>query len=99
MSETNDLDLICDIAVRAVDLSAKYGQDRDVLTLSISLTKWHEAQPIDLAGLLAATDADLAHDVFNIDRHLDRETGKPEGVFMPRYGQPSGANTKAKIGG
>lgn len=85
MSKDDNMELICAIARRAVNLAAKYGQDRDVLTLSISLSKWHDAEPLDWAGLLVATDADLAHDVFEMDRHMDRETGKPDGVFSPRY--------------
>ncbi len=99
MSENDSMELICAIARRAVDLAAKYGQKRDVLTLSISLSKWHDAEPLDWPGLLAASDADLGHDVFGIDRHMDRETGKPDdGCFLPRYGQPSGANARAKVG-
>lgn len=42
--------------------------------------------PLDLISLLeAAGDADLAHDVAGITRHLNRETGRLENYFRPRY--------------
>lgn len=42
--------------------------------------------PLDLISLLeAAGDADLAHDVAGITRHLNRETGRLEDYFRPRY--------------
>jgi hypothetical protein len=42
--------------------------------------------PLDLVGLLEASrDEDLAHDVGGISRYLNRDTGKLEGWFTPRY--------------
>jgi hypothetical protein len=41
--------------------------------------------PLDLAGLLAARTVDLVHDVAGISRYLNRETGKLEQGFCPRY--------------
>ena len=38
-----------------------------------------------LNELLAADPFDFAHDVFGIRRHLNRETGKLDNCFVPRY--------------
>lgn len=40
--------------------------------------------PIDLDTLLVSSDFDFSHDVFGIMRHMDRETGKLGGCFLPR---------------
>ena len=41
--------------------------------------------PLKLAELLAADDFNFAHDVGGINRHIDRETGKLQDCFVPRY--------------
>lgn len=42
--------------------------------------------PLDLVSLHeAARDVDLVHDVAGISRHLNRETGRLEDLFVPRY--------------
>jgi hypothetical protein len=43
--------------------------------------------PLRLGELLGADDANFAHDVFGIRRHLNRETGKLEDCFCPRYAE------------
>jgi len=46
--------------------------------------------PLDLEAMLAAPrDADIVHDISGIERHLNRETGKLEGGFTPRYARSS----------
>jgi hypothetical protein len=46
--------------------------------------------PLDLDALLAAPrDSDLIHDVAGIGRYLNRETGKLEEGFTPRYARSS----------
>lgn len=45
--------------------------------------------PIDFDRLLAAPDGDFAHDMSGLDRHMNRETCKLEGCFMPRCAFPS----------
>jgi hypothetical protein len=44
--------------------------------------------PLDLDGLLAAEDRHVAHDVFGINRYIDRDTGKLGGHFTPRFAAP-----------
>jgi hypothetical protein len=41
--------------------------------------------PLKLEELLKADDANFAHDVFGIIRHIDRTTGKLTMCFLPRY--------------
>lgn len=41
--------------------------------------------PLRLADLLAADDFNFAHDVFGIDRHICRDTGKMLNHFSPRF--------------
>ena len=41
--------------------------------------------PLRLNELLATDDGNFGHDVFGIRRHLDRETGKLGGCFLPRF--------------
>lgn len=47
--------------------------------------------PLDFAALAEASDFDLAHDVGGIIRHIDRNTGKLTGCFLPRHAQHQGA--------
>jgi hypothetical protein len=39
----------------------------------------------------AQYESDLIHDVFGIRRHINRETGKLEDCFCPRFAQPEKA--------
>jgi hypothetical protein len=56
------------------------------LELAMDLTACHaNGCPLDLGALLQAPDADFAHDVWGIRRHLDRDTGQLGDGFYPRY--------------
>lgn len=81
-----DADLIEKIAIRAIALSAAHGVKRDLLSIEMDLTACHlNGTPLRLDALLAADDFNLAHDVFGIERHLDRTTGRLKGFFLPRF--------------
>lgn len=41
--------------------------------------------PLRLDDLLAADDTNFIHDVFGINRHLDRKTGALKDCFYPRF--------------
>lgn len=50
--------------------------------------------PLDLEALLKADDFEFAHDVFGIQRHMDRDDNSPTGGqllnhFLPRFARPS----------
>ena len=82
-----EADLIGLIADRAFALAKEAGVRRlDKCSVVMDLTAAHiNAYPLDLAGLLAAGHGDFAHDVFGIIRHMDRDTGKLQDCFVPRY--------------
>lgn len=61
-------------------------QKRDALDRAMDLTACHaNGCPLDLDGLLNADGFNFAHDVLGIARHMDRETGKLNNCFLPRY--------------
>jgi len=62
----------------------------EYLTLSMDLEACHSNRtPLDFEKLFKFDDANLMHDVCGIDRHINRETGKLEGFFLPRCAKPS----------
>jgi hypothetical protein len=55
------------------------------LDLSMDITATHaNGTPLDLQKLFDFDAFNFAHDVIGILRHLDRETGKLGGCFLPR---------------
>lgn len=46
--------------------------------------------PLDFAAMAEGRLADLAHDLGGIRKHLDRETGKLGGFFLPRFAKRGG---------
>ena len=60
-------------------------------TFVMDLTACHaNGNPLRLAELLAADDGNFAHDIFGINRHLNRQTGELMDCFSPRYSRPEG---------
>lgn len=74
-------DLIRRIVDRALGL--RIG-DRMSITMDVIATHAN-GNPLRLADLLAADDFNFAHDMYGINRHLNRETGKLEDFFSPRF--------------
>lgn len=70
------------IAERAHRLVPDYriiDAEMDVMAVHLNDTK------LRLQDLLEASDFEFAHDVFGIQRHIDRSTGKLQDCFMPRF--------------
>ena len=85
-----ELQLIAKIAARDVQLAAGYGATYKQQDAMMDIEACHSnGRPLDLQKLLAADDGTFGHDVFGIRRHLDRETGKLGGCFLPRCAMPS----------
>ncbi|MEG7715417.1 hypothetical protein, partial [Listeria monocytogenes] len=84
-TSNEDFKLIAAIARRAADLAASLGHSCDRLGLMMDIEYTHAETPLRLVELLSASDSNLAHDVFGINRHIDRATGKMSGCFSPRY--------------
>jgi hypothetical protein len=57
----------------------------DRTSLVMDLTATHaNGCPMDFAKLLAAKDFDFYHDMFGIQAHIDRTSGKLKDCFLPR---------------
>lgn len=84
-----EMDLIFAIVDRAVKLWFKFSYEPiglDRLQLIMDLSACHASgRPLDLTALLEASDGDFGHDVFGIQRHINRDTGQLEDGFSPRY--------------
>lgn len=85
-----NIDLVHKCAKRAIALAEDDGIEYDMLTACMDLEAcFHTAGvPLDLQKLLDAGDGNFGHDVFGIRRHMNRETGKLEGAFLPRCALP-----------
>lgn len=81
-SEINTIDMIAD---RAVVIAGKHGHTYRKSDAFMDIMYCHESCPLDLDGLATADDSNFIHDVFGINRHLNRNTGKLEDCFLPRY--------------
>lgn len=58
----------------------------DRLSSSMDLEATHcNGCPLRLREFLEAPDFDFVHDFDGIQRHLNRETGKLDGRFLPRF--------------
>lgn len=78
--------LIEQIALRASDIGYASNRRIDRTDLVMDLTATHgNGNPLQLAALLSAREFDFVHDVWGIMRHIDRETGKLQNCFSPRY--------------
>ena len=79
-------ELVGKIADRAAGMIRLTKSTRMSLMMDISAANGVNGNdPIDLDRLLAADDFNVAHDVFGISRHMDRETGKIGDFFSPRF--------------
>ncbi len=72
---------------KIADRAEKLGIGYDRMTMVMDVEVCHSnGSPLDIPALLEASDADFAHDINGIRRHINRETGKLEGCFFPRCG-------------
>ena len=77
------LDMIAD---RAVEMAKKHGKQYRKSDALMDIVACHaNGCPLKLTELLGADDFNFAHDVFGINRHIDRSTGKIEDGFLPRF--------------
>jgi len=77
-----DRALVDKIITRAAALDPQF----DKLHHHMNLVATHaNGCPMDFARLSEADDFNLSHDVFGIDQHIDRDTGKLRNCFLPRF--------------
>ena len=83
----SDAQLISEIADRAFTLCKKHNiRSITRLDIEMDVTAVHaNGCPLRLVDLLEADGFNFTHDIFGINRHLDRETGKLDGRFFPRF--------------
>lgn len=83
----SDREIINAIAKRAVACAMEFGGWTYNLTdAEMDVTACHaNGNPLKLAALLKADNFNFMHDVFGIRRHLDRDTGKLNDFFSPRF--------------
>ena len=79
-----DADTIAAIARRAVQAFGGYGITQGDTVMDITAVHANGC-PLRLAELLEAEPFDFAHDIGGIRNHLNRETGRLEDFFLPRY--------------
>lgn len=88
-TSNRDADLIAQIAERAERMAAMHRHPRDrrkVMDYNMDITAAHaNGCRLQLRQLLNADDFNFAHDVFGIERHLNRTTGALEDCFLPRF--------------
>lgn len=85
-ADKNDVPYIEQTAERARDIAERHGNNIPMIDFMMDVTATHlNGCPLNLAALAKARDSDFAHDIFGIRRHLDRETGKLQNCFIPRY--------------
>jgi len=88
-----DDELIHKIIDRAADLFAKRGSQLDRLDTFMDITATRaNGCPLRLADLAEADDFNLLHDVGGIANHLNRDTGRLEDMFRPRFSQKGDRN-------
>ena len=75
-----------ELIMAIVKRAATVVPDINRLELNMDITAAHaNGCPLKLKELLEAPDFDFSHDVFGIQRHINRNTGKLEDCFLPRY--------------
>lgn len=84
-----DIKIISNIVSRASAIYTRvHGRQltrKDERWLVMDILAVHGTTPLDLEGLASAKDVHLIHDVFGINRHLDRDTKVLGGCFVPRF--------------
>ena len=79
-----DADTIAKIVQRVTEELPHLAADRMSLTMDITATHGNGC-PLRLGELLEADALNFAHDIAGIRFHINRETGRLEGFFLPRF--------------
>lgn len=82
--------VISEIANRALALPGIQGTDVTKQDLMMDIEACHSnGCRLRLLAFASGAPFDFAHDIYGIRRNLNRETGKLEGCFLPRYAKAS----------
>jgi len=89
-----EMDLIGSIVDRAFSLDLV---KVNALTANMDITAAHcNGSPLDLEALLAADNFNFSHDFTGIVGHMNRNTGKLERGFSPRFSKANQQTSSAK---
>jgi len=75
----------CEVIEKIVERAQELRIERDILDLEMDIEAAHENCPLRLKELLDADKFNFLHDVYGIINNLNRETGKLENCFLPRF--------------
>lgn len=85
-TSNKDNKIILDIVDHAQQLGNEDGYTIDHLSLKMDITAAHlNGCRLRLQDLLEADNFNFSHDVFGIAHHINRETGKLDNHFLPRF--------------
>lgn len=85
MLDPTDLALIAQITKRVMELApADCGVDATIMMMDLAMVHTRGC-PLKLMQLLMSSNDDITHDVLGIGLHIDRNTGKLRGGFVPRF--------------
>jgi len=80
---TKEMEIIEAIVDRAIKLDALCSISKS--TLAMDITACHaNGNPLNLIELLNANNGNFCHDIYGINRYINRETGKLQDCFLPR---------------
>lgn len=82
MVNKEEFELIIKIVERAEQMGLL---DFDRMTLIMDIEHADKQFNLRLEELLNADDFNFAHDIVGIQNHMNRQTGKIEGLFLPRF--------------
>jgi hypothetical protein len=86
ITSKEDHELLNQIADRTVKLAAELGHEYKKSDALMDVTACHaNGCPLRLQEFLEADASNFAHDAFGIQRHINRDTGKLENFFLPRF--------------
>lgn len=87
-----DLEKCFQAVKRGVEISKKADKNyanwvsrQTKLQAMMDISAAHKSQPLDIDRWLAADDSNFMHDLIGIHNHINRETGKLENAFRPRF--------------
>jgi len=85
MEALNNNQIITKIAKRAVNWYKQNGEKVRFGDVKMDLTVCHACNPLDLVAMLEGDDFNFMHDISGINKHLDHNTFKLTGSFLPRF--------------
>lgn len=74
-------EIVMSIVRRAVEANIY----SDALTCDMDISAVHVHCPLRLSDLLSADQFNFAHDMYGIQRHINRRTGELKNFFLPRF--------------